>query len=108
MSKKKLVLVSAYAKQRQMRERDRQKLMEEMEENRIRAAMNCPVVCHMSASQELQDLRDRLELERAELDYAARLVERYKDSSARNRYRRTELQVATLERRVRSAERAVC
>ncbi|MCF4150199.1 hypothetical protein L2W58_00050 [Dethiosulfovibrio sp. F2B] len=107
MSKKKPVLISAYSKQRQMMVSDRKKAMEEARENRIRAAMNCPVVCRMSASQELQDLRDRLELERAELDYAARLVERYKDSSARNRYRRTELQVATLERRVRSAERAV-
>lgn len=108
MSKKKLVLVSAYAKQRQMRERDRQKLLKETEENRIRAAMNCPVVYRLSASQELLDLKDALEMYRAEAERAKEMVERYKDSSARRRHKKAELLVATLERRVRSAERAVC
>ncbi|MCF4114710.1 MULTISPECIES: hypothetical protein [Dethiosulfovibrio] len=94
--------------QKTMMENDRRKAAAEAEANRIRAAMNCPVVCRMSAGRELAELRDRLELERAELDYAARLVERYKDSSARRRQKKAELLVATLERRVRSAERAVC
>ncbi|MCF4115115.1 MULTISPECIES: hypothetical protein [Dethiosulfovibrio] len=108
MSKKKPVLISAYSKQRQMMASDRKKAMEEARENRVRAAMNCPVVFRLSVSQELAELRDLLELERANLDYAAGLVEKYQDSSARNRYRRTELQVATLERRVKYVERAVC
>lgn len=95
-------------RQKAMAYSDRKKAMEEAKENRIRAAMNCPVVFHLSASQELAELRDLLELERVKLDYAAGLVEKYQDSSARNRYRRTELQVATLERRVKYVEKAVC
>ena len=95
-------------RQKAMLDRDRKKAMEEAEQNRIIAAMNCPVVYPMSASQELVELRDRLEREIAEREYAARLVERYQDSSARNRYRKAERVVATLERRVRDVERAVC
>ena len=108
MSKKKPVLISAYSKQRQMMANDRKRAMEEAEQNRIIAAMNCPVVYAMSASQELAELRDRLALELAELEYAASLVEKYQDSSARKRYRKAERVVDTLERRVKYVERAVC
>lgn len=108
MSKKKPVLISAYSKQRQMMASDRKRAMEEAEQNRIRAAINCPVVVLLSASQELVDLKDALEMYRAEAERAKQMVERYQDSSARKRYRRAELLVATLERRVEFVERAVC
>ncbi|NCC97343.1 MAG: hypothetical protein EOM02_10945 [Synergistales bacterium] len=95
-------------RQKAMAYSERKKAMDEAEQNRIIAAMNCPVIYSMSASQELVELRDRLEREIAEREYAARLVERYQDSSARNRYRKAERVVATLERRVRFVEKAVC
>ncbi|EFC90073.1 hypothetical protein Dpep_0041 [Dethiosulfovibrio peptidovorans DSM 11002] len=95
-------------RQKMMMENDRRKAAAEAEANRIMAAINCPVVYRLSASQELLDLKDALEMYRAEAERAKEMVERYKGSSARRRHRKAELLVATLERRVRSAERAVC
>ena len=95
-------------RQKAMLDRDRKKAMEEAEQNRIIAAINRPVVVLLSASQELADLKDALEMYRAEAERAKQIVERYSSSSARRRYRKAELLVATLERRVRFVEKAVC